>query len=112
MEGIKFNFIENNYIFYLKLNEEATIGILEIEKEKTKYITEYEKERYYKNIDGLDYETLDKLEKKVNPKDLVKIVNYINEAIYIMCDTKERKDFLEQNLKRNYKPKVIWKIKL
>ena len=112
MEEIEFNFVENDYIFFLKLNDETTIGILEIEKEKTNKISEVEKEKYYKNVASLDYETLEKLEKQINPRTLVEIVKYINEAIYILCDTRERKEFLEQNLKKNYKLKLVWKIKL
>jgi hypothetical protein len=61
----------------------------------------------------LDYETIGKLEEKVNPKALVKIVNDINKSVYFYCDTEMRKNLLEQNLKNmNYVIEIKWKIEL
>lgn len=114
MEDIKFDFNNMEYIFFIKIDEkDLNIGIIEIDKVETITLNEIEKEKYINNIISMDYDILYKMEKKINPKTLVRIIKYMNESTYIYCDKKERKDFLEQNIKRNnYKIKVVWKIKI
>lgn len=112
MENIEFDFENKEYLLYIRLDEEAEIGVIEIENENIENITEIEKEKLLKNITNLDYDILYKLEQQVNPKGLVKIIKFINEAIYYYCDTKIKKEILEQNLKNKYQINIVWKIKL
>lgn len=112
MENINFDFENKEYLFFIKLVETvAHVGIIELEK-ISKTINEQEKFMYFRNIAELDYETLQKLENCVNPHSLVKIVEYVNTAVCIHCDTKEKKKSIEQNLQKHYKIQISWKVAL
>ena len=114
MKEIEFDFKNKEYLFFIRLEDkQAGIGVIELDKIPLVNISEYDKEKCLKNIFGLDYEVLEKLEQKVNPKLLVKVVNHINKSIYFHCDTEMSKNLLEENLKKiQYDINIIWKIKL
>lgn len=114
MKEIKFNFENKDYLFFIQLNEnKINLGIIELDKTELVELSEFEKEKHLKNILGLDYETLDKLEKKINPKSLPKIIQFINDSIFFYCDTETRKNLLEQNSKnRDYEMQIAWKVEL
>lgn len=114
MKEIKFNFENKDYLFFILLDEtKINIGIIELDKTELIELSEFEKEKHLKKILGLDYETLDKLEKKINPKSLGEIVKFINDSTFFYCDTEMRKNLLEQNSKnRNYEMQFLWKVEL
>lgn len=114
MISIKFDFNNKEYLLFFKqIEQKVEIGVITLNKEKLVNITELEKEKVLKNIVDLDYETLEKIENKVNPKALVEIVKFMNESRYCYCDTEIRKKLLEQNFKKyNYETEVVWKIEI
>ena len=112
MKNVEFNFEKYEYLFFIKLNEkEVDVGIIEIDRIEDR--SDNEKGLYIKDITNLNYNILNKLENKVYPKNLIKIIQFIEESTYIHCDTKQRKEFLEQNFRKNdYSIKYEWKIKI
>lgn len=114
MDNIEFDFDNTDYLFFILLEEhKVQIGIIELRKEKIRKLSEDQKEKFLKNIINLDYEVFNKLEQKINPRLLTRIVKYINKSIYFYCDTKVRKDLLIQNLKKiSSDLTVVWRIKL
>lgn len=112
MENVEFDFEKYEYLYFIKLNEmKVSMGIIEMDKMEDK--SDNEKELYIKNIANLNYNVLNKIENKVYPKNLIKIIQFVEESIYVHCDTKQRKEFLEQNfIKNNFNIMYEWKIKI
>lgn len=110
MENVEFDFEKYEYLYFIKLNEnEVSMGIIEMDKMEDK--SNNEKELYINNIVNLNYNVLNKIENKVYHKNLIKIIQFIEESIYVHCDTKQRKEFLEQNFKKNnFSIMYKWKI--
>ena len=114
MENIEFDFKRKEYLLFLQLKEKnVNIGVIMLDKEKLVKTNELTKEKYLKNVIDLDYDRLERIEEKVNPRALVKIVQFIEKSYYFYCDTETRKNILEENLEKyNCNNKIIWKLEL
>lgn len=101
MKEIKFNFENKDYLFFIQLNDnKINLGIIELDKTELIELSEFEKEKHLKNILGLDYETLDKLEKKINPKSLREIVKFINNSTFFLLQYRNEKELIRTKYKK------------
>ncbi len=114
MERVEFDFKRFNYLFFLELQEkQLNVGIIEVDKDEVKDISDREKELYLKNIINIDDDVLYKMESNINPRGLVNIIKFINKSVYLFCESKHTKDFLFQNFnKSDYEIKLKFKIRI
>lgn len=114
MERVEFDFKRFNYLFFLELQgRQLNVGIIEVNKNEVKDISDREKELYLKNIGNVDYDILYKMETNINSRSLVDIIKFINKSVYLFCETKHTKNFLFQNFnKSNFEIELKFKIRI